>query len=1002
MTATTQPTIHLPALPAARALATSVARRPRRPGQRPSRAAVAPGGRAPRLAVAVVLGAVALCALAARPAHAQRVTGTIQGKVVRAGALEPAAKVGATNLTNGAVITVAAGGDGLYVLAGLAPGQYLLAVTAAGGEESTEYVELGTGQTLDIDLDVASAKVQGAERIEVSGKRFDSRTSEVATDVSREQLENLPQNSRNFLNFAQLAPGLHASTDEFKRTVSSGGLAAPQTNVFIDGISLKNNINDGGVVGQDSSRGNPFPQLAIAGFRVLTQNYKAEYEQAGTAIISSVTRSGGNEVHGELYASLQNKDLVVSDPFADKLMQNKPDYARDQVGALLSGPIIKDHLFALATYEGNYQNRANNVALGNPTDDNLARFGKFQGSFDSPFREHLGFAKLTWLPDPDHTVDLTASLRRETDIRSFGGQTSVENAENVRNNVMSAALRHQWRTQGGLVNEATAEVLSSQFNPGAEKPDLVGQDYNGVIRIGGRDTDQDIVQRTVMFRDDVTLPPIVASGDHQFKVGAKLALQHYQVERTQFGNPLFQYRIDPENNLDFDAPYTAQFGVGNPRVTSANTQIGLYAQDDWRIDRLTLNLGVRWDVETNPLNNDFKTPDAVRAAVTELATTVAAHNGPEFFRVDNYLTDGTQRPIYLGEIQPRLGASYDVFGDQTTVAFAGAGRYFDRTLFNTGVDERYRLQYNVRTFQFSPDGLPRGGQPTIMWDPSFLSRQGLQGLIDRGTAPAPDIFLLENDSRPLHTDQISAGVRQQLGPVNATVTFSHIRGENGLGFYPANRDATGNRDFLPVPGGYGNVLISADDIQSRFTGFYVTAEKPYTEASQWGVSATYTLGWSKIRGDDFNFDFPTIKATPLTSANSDERHHLVMSGILGLPSRFKLSSVIQLGSGLPFNVADASAGFGPTEFKFRRNGGRAPDLIQFSQVDVRIAKELEVTSGHRAAIFLEVFNLFNSYNFGGYNGDIPPADADKNLNYGKPSVLIGPTRSAQVGLTYGF
>jgi hypothetical protein len=930
------------------------------------------------------------------------VTGTIQGKVVRTGELEPAAKISATNLTNGAVVTVTAGGDGLYVLAELAPGQYLIAVTSTSGEETTEFVELGTGQTLQIDLDVAAAQVKGAERIEVSGKRFDTRTSEVATDVSREQLDNLPQNSRNFLNFAQLAPGVRLTTDEFKQSVSSGGLEARQTNVFIDGISLKNNINEGGVVGQDSSRGNPFPQLAIAGFRVLTQNYKAEYEQAGTAIISSVTRSGGNDVHGELYGSFQSRALVDSDPFADKLMQRKPDYARDQVGALLSGPIIKDHLFALATYEGNYQNRANTVAIGTPTDENLARFGRFQGSFDSPFREHLGFAKLTWLPRPDHTVDLTASLRRETDIRTFGGQTSVENAENVRNNVMSAALRHQWRAASGLVNEATAEVLSSQFNPGAVNPDVIGQEYVGVIKIGGRDTDQDVVQRTVMFRDDVTLPPIVAAGDHQFKVGAKLAFQHYQVERTQFGNPLFQYRIDPANNLDFDIPFDAQFGVGNPKVTSANTQIGLYAQDDWQLDRLTLNLGVRWDIETNPLNNDFKTPDNVRAAVTELATTVAAHNGPEFFRADNYLTDGTQRPIYLGEIQPRIGASYDVLGDQRTVVFAGAGRYYDRTPYNTGVDERYRLQYNVRTFQFSRDGLPRNGQPTIVFDPSYLSRQGLQGLIDRGTAPAPEIFLLENDTRPLHTDQISAGVRQQLGPFNTSVTFSHIRGENGLGFYPANRDATGNRDFLPVPGGFGNVLISADDIQSRFTGFYVTAEKPYTEASQWGIAATYTLGWAKIRGDAFNFDFPTIKATPLTPGDADERHRLVVSGILGLPDGFKLSSVIALGTGLPFNISDASAGFGPTEFKFRRNAGRAPDLIQFSQVDVRIAKQLEVAKGHRAAVFLEVFNLLNSFNYGGYDGFIAPLDADKNGNFGKPSVLIGPPRSAQLGLTYGF
>lgn len=959
--------------------------------------------------VAALGVALGLCLLAAAPAHAQRVTGTVQGKIVRGPEAEAQAqaKVTATNLANGAVVTVTADAGGDYVLPGLAPGQYLLAVTSASGEETNEFVDVGTGQTLQVNLDVASVTVKGAERIEVSGQRFENRTSEVATSVSQVQIANLPQSNRNFLNFAGLAPGVRVSDKEFDKSISSGGLEARQTNVFIDGTSLKNNINPGGLVGQDASRGNPFPQLAVAGFRVLTQNYKAEYEQAGTAIISAVTRSGGNDLHGELYGSWQDRNVSAIDPFADKLMQPKPEYKRGQVGGLLSGPILKDKLFWLATYEGNYQDRANQVALGDATPANLMRFGQYQGSFTSPFREHLGFGKLTWLPDPAQTVDLSLSLRRETDIRNFGGQTSVENAENVRNNVVTVSLRHQWRADSGLVNEANAQFLDAQFNPQAQNPGLVGQNYDGVIRIGGRDTDQDIVQRTIMLRDDVTLPTVHLAGDHRFKVGAKLALQHYQVEGAQYGNPLFAYRNDAGNHLDFNAPYQAQFGVGNPRATAGNNQIGLYGQDDWQVNsKLTLNLGLRWDVETNPFDNDFKTPDNVRAAVTTLAATVAEHNGPDFFRVDDYLTDGTQRPIYLRALQPRLGVSYDVLGDQRTVAFAGAGRYFDRTLFNPGIDEQLRLQYAVRTFQFSPDGLPRNGQPTIVWDPSYLSRQGLQGLIDRGSAPPPELFLLKNDTVPIHSDQLSTGVRQTVGPVNLNATLAYIRSYHGTGFYPANRDATGNRDFLPVTGGFGNVIISADDIESRFTGVYLTAEKPYTEASPWGVTATYTLGWAKIRGGEFNFDFPTIKATPWSPGDADERQRLVIGGLTALPQQFLLSTLMTFGTGVPYTVIDASAGGGPLQ-KFERNGGRAGDFLQYKQIDLRLTKVLQVAPGHHMTAFVEAFNVFNWYNYGNYDGFIPTTpDGDGkpaiNPNFGKPSALIGPTRSFQLGLTYGF
>jgi hypothetical protein len=965
------------------------------------RASDAPSRASHRLAAVALAVAAALVALAT-PAAAQRVTGGVDGTVLKSGAPQAAATVVATDLTTGNVITVKSSASGAYSLSGLAPGAYLLTITLASGEEATEYVQVGIGQTLRLDVDVGSATVRGGETIEVSGRLADTTTSEVATDVDRDQIENLPQNSRNFLNFAQLAPGVRLSQDELARNVSSAGQAARQTNVFVDGVSLKNNIIEGGVVGQDASRGNPFPQLAIGGFRVLTQNFKAEYEQAGSSIISTITRSGGNEPHVELYGSFQDRNITSIDPFVEKLMEPKPRYKRYQVGGLISGPILKDKLYALATYEGNYQDRQSIVSIGNPTPENLAQFGQHQGAFTSPFREHLGFAKVTWLPAPAQTVDVSAFIRRETDIRSFGGPNAYEFAENVRNNQLTVSARHQWRLPSDLINEATFQFLNSQFNPTAEFPDLVGQDYQGVIRLGGRDTSQDIVQRTFTLRDDVTLPGFEAAGDHRIKVGAKVAFQHYQVERAQFGNPVFRYRIDPANNLDYDIPFEAQYGVGDPRVTSSNTQIGVFAQDDWQLNRqLELNLGVRWDVETNPLNNDYETPADVRAAVTELAMTVAELNGPDFFEVDNYLTDGSQRSIFLGAIQPRIGASYDLFADQRTVLFAGAGRYYDRTLFNTGVDERLRLQYGVRTFRFSRDGLPRDGQETIVWDPAYLSRDGLQQLIDQGIAPNPEIFLLENDTKPLHSDQFSGGVRQRIAMFDLSATFSHIRSKNGVGFYPANRAATGNRDFLPVPGNFGNVIISADDVESKYTAIYLTAEKSYDEQSKWGVSATYTLSWSKIRGDTFNFDFPTIKDTPWTPGDQDERHRLVIGGIVGLPQDFRASTFIQLGTGVPFNISDASAGFGEN-FRFRRNAGRDDKFLEYKQVDLRLTKELKLTDKSHASFFVECFNVFNWYNYGGYDGFIPPSDGDPNPNFGKPTRLVGPTRSFQVGLTYGF
>ena len=95
----------------------------------------------------------------------------------------------------------------------------------------------------------------------------------------------------------------------------------------------------------------------------------------------------------------------------------------------------------------------------------------------------------------------------------------------------------------------------------------------------------------------------------------------------------------------------------------------------------------------------------------------------------------SDRPPFYGAWQPRVGLSYDLTGSGRHVLFGGYGRYYDRIIYNAGLDERFRLQYAVRTFPFSLDGAPRNGQPTIVWNPAYQSKAGLDGLIAAGIAP---------------------------------------------------------------------------------------------------------------------------------------------------------------------------------------------------------------------------------------------------------------------------
>jgi hypothetical protein len=194
------------------------------------------------------------------------------------------------------------------------------------------------------------------------------------------------------LDLAVLAPGTSLQNDRLDgtaRSFSAGAQGADQTNLFIDGASYKNDLIHGGAVGQDRSRGNPFPRNAVQEFRILTQNYKAEYQKASSAIITATTKSGGNVWTGNAFYAYQNKDLVALDTFARATNTPKPDYSRDLIGLSMGGPIIKNRLRFFGSYEGNYQDRSNRVNIvppaGFPALDSID-FASRNGFAGSPFR----------------------------------------------------------------------------------------------------------------------------------------------------------------------------------------------------------------------------------------------------------------------------------------------------------------------------------------------------------------------------------------------------------------------------------------------------------------------------------------------------------------------------------------------------------------------------------------------------------------------------------------
>lgn len=915
-----------------------------------------------------------------RPALAQTSTGSLRGHVVdETGAVLPGVTLTALQAEAGYRQTTVTRADGGYTLTGLRPGAYKLDVELSGFAPQTALLRVPVGQTVAADFTLRVAALAESIQVEAAPPPVELRSSEVGLNVSSEQISFLPQNSRNFLNFAGLAPGVRLNSDEFRQEFQAGGQPGRTTNVFIDGVSLKNDVLEGGVVGQDASRGNPFPQNAVQEFRVITQNFKAEYQKASSAVITAVTRSGGNLWHGDAFALYQDRRLVALDEFAEQRNQEKPDYSRWQLGASLSGPLAKDKAHFFLSYEGNYQDRDRQVALDAPNAPALLR--QYEGTFTSAFRSSLFFGKLSYVLAPDQFLELSGNLRHETDVRNFGERVSFESAENVKQDVGYATAKHRL-SRGGLQNEATLSFTRSKWNPVPENVERVGQEYVGLLRFGGRDSEQLFVQKRLSLRDDLSLLGTSWHGQHVFKLGGNLDFLSYDVSKRLFGNPIYRFRSD--NGFAF--PFEAQYGAGNPDLSADNRQVGLYAQDDWDVTtRLQLNLGLRWDYESDMLNNDYVTPAEVRQALSP-------------FIDARYFTDGSQRAAYLGALQPRVGFSYDLGGRGRTTLVAGFGRYFDRTLYNYLLDERYRLQYGIRTFRFSADGAPRDGLPTLAWSPAYFTAQGLEQVIASGQAPKPEVFLIENDTRPPHSNQWSVGLRHRQGAFTLAATYVGARSRNDLSFIFGNRRADGTccRELAPQ---YSNVLLSSDAKQSWFDALYLTVDKPYTARSKWGFSLAYTLADARANGGDlFSLDYPTVEAYPRHPTDQDERHRLVATGIVGLPAALRASAIVTYGSGLPFHVFDASRGFGPNEFRVLLNGGRG-DSTQ--SVDLRLEKDVQLGSGHRLGAVAEVFNVFDHSNYGCYEGFKPPLP-EVNARFGQPGCLREPGRRLQFGLNYAF
>ena len=995
-----------------------------------------------RRSVGLAMAGLMLIAFTAGTVHGQNVTGSIRGTVTDSGGAAVAgAEVIARNVASGTMRSANTRENGAYALPGLSPASYDLTVRRIGMGSATQRVQVGIGQSLLINFVLSSRTVQLEEVTVATGRPvIETRTSEVATNVTEQQIERLPTPSRNFLDLAALAPGVNTSEDRLNgtgfRTFQGGGQSPNAVNVFIDGTSLKNDLTGGGVAGQDASRGNPFPRNAIQEYRVISQNFKAEYQKAASSVITATTRSGGNTWSGSAFFSAINEGFVALDTFQLRDEAANPNFTEPELsrylgGGSIGGPIIRDKLHFFGSFEINRQNRFNRVNITpHPTGTfpalDTVNLSQFNGNFESPFRERLFFGKLSYALSPRSAAELSFSNRHETDVRDFGtsncnggAQCAFEQAVRYRQNVSVAQARYNIFS-GSWLNEAKIDYSRFRRNPSPNESGFPQRVYQGLpggdAVIGSGRSTQDFIQRRLGIRDDLTYSGFQAGGQHVIKVGASVDFVTYDILKDNDGTPRFLYSA----GYNYENPFELNYGTGDGSLEKTNTQFGIYLQDDWSpTSRLTINAGVRWDFETKMFNTDYVTPQNVVTVLTAVNDSL-----PHPLDLEEFISTGDNRSPFYGAIQPRLGFSYALDRNNRTTIFGGFGIYYDRSMFDISVDETLKLTHPQYTIRFSAPGTVVAPPGEVLWDDSYLTadRQVLDQLV--GTFCVPEAWLISNDAKVPKSRQWNLGVRHLFGDLAVSVAYAGQRGVDVLTLNWANFGLNPNgsccTSFNLAPHGFSNFIYSSNDAKTWYDALLISIDRPYARSADsewgWGAGLAFTYAERQLEGLDafgdlgssFPGAFPNTENIPKHPAN-DERARIVANWITDVPYLWgiQFSGLITLGSG---NKQDIG---GPIRFNpngYERGGFSPPgqNFLIFGKwvyrnVDLRLRKDLpSFGRAGNLGITLDLFNAFNYDNFGCFRTPPNQANGDPDPNLGTSDCVVTDARRFQIGAEYDF
>ncbi|MGH9505540.1 MAG: carboxypeptidase regulatory-like domain-containing protein [Terriglobales bacterium] len=630
-------------------------------------------------------------------------TGAITGTVTDpSGAVVPGATVHLDQLSHNVHLAMQASSSGQFTFQHLQPGAYKVTVSAKGFKTQTAAVIVQVGQvsSLPSHLQVGSSSTT----VEVTGAanavQVNTSTATVAGIVGREQIQQLPSISRNFLDLAQLQPGVQ---------LVDGGNFDPTKNGFA-GLSVEGaegrttEINVNGLDITDQTVGTTtmnIPDNSIQEFQVSQSSGDTSSDIGNTGQVNIDTRTGTNKWHGGGFAVYRGAPFAAN----PTLTQQKPPFKQNDDGLSLGGPLWQNKLFFFVSGERRYSDEMSSV--------DMPDFPNFTGFFPTPGEEKMGDARLDWQATSSlHVYDWYNIDSAKLVPPSVVGGTSLQPFQNE-NVSPSNELTVAWST-ARFTNEFHYGHLD-MFNhiisvPVPGVPNFpVGIDFDTGESFGPNLL---APQHTFQINDEFKYDGSAYFGSHTLRYGVELnhiAVDVYaaffasgpQVSAT-YASGLTKLKAaggDPLNPLDYygDAGVTFGNGLGyfsnlpvhgNPFGGVYNFRKAFYIADTWQIrPNLTLNYGVHFERDPGEVNTDLAHP------------AVIGENFPQF----------AQAAAVPNNWSPTAGLVWDPTGHGKTVIRIGAGMYYENDINNNVMFERSNYISNSIAPGFPSSG--SGGQP---------------------------------------------------------------------------------------------------------------------------------------------------------------------------------------------------------------------------------------------------------------------------------------------------